>query len=741
MTRTRSNEQRPYYDNPMLSVHARHVLINQGITESQFLTYSREELRALPGVGEKTLIELLELQQWLDGPSRDRSHFSDGYPFLSVRGRNVLIQSGITLEDFIDVTMDRLMSLRNCGAKTTAEIVRFQEYLSRDPSTGKTKCKQTELTLSTTMNAKRPAHQFAETLRALAKKHGLDALDPLGWRLDDLMDKLGARSVVLRQLAGFKAEWYLKHLREDEKDPSCGDLAILTPENLQKVYLKTRDLPFAAILCGVDIPVAAKQLRSITRKIGEFPRSGFATLQEELDFLLPYDLRNRVLSVQRFLPWGDTLESLGEMHNLTRERVRQIAKKTASQLIERYRFTRSLLSHLRVLKDQLMGLGPSASRDRLYELVRTSHGSEYPIADDAIGVVCLLALQGNNEPDLEEWQALGDLLAELPREADRTIQTQKVLLSMSERDRRRIHKTVNNAGAVNVYDVAELLGTTTEDARAVLAALELRGIESDWFGFRELQNAYNAPLIDGAARIHSVAGPVPIDEVYLGLQKHARRSKYVLAPMSVVSSVLVSHGCTIDSDNRLHVPSVIEPRLSGVETAFVRCVDSNGPVVSFWELYQAIVIEHRYSFPALSTSLLRTSVIVDRLTDTGRLTLYGLRGRLVTADDIERARMRQPNVSGEFCFEYTATGNRLDFNATQWLITSGVVSIASPGLCYPEWELMVGGRKVGKVYWSEPFLYGISPAVRSLGIELGEKLRFDFDMTEKTATLERNANG
>lgn len=645
-------------------------------------------------------------------------------PDLSVRAKNILRANVSHLTLFLEMRPVQIQSLRNCGVKTCSEIVALQEKLLRKPPAQ----------LNLFEREYSDAHQSAEGLIDLRKpaqnlliSQGWQNTMPDWWDLETLLQSTNARSTPLRALADAKVDHWCSTTGNEKRHADA----------LERTYLEFRDLPFAARLCGWEIVEAKKQMRPLMAAVKRVNSRDPASLQEEIEFLLPDDPRARMVVIRRALPWGDTLEDLGEQEGVTRERIRQIEKKAVEFARMVARAGHEKLGRMITLCRSLDQVGTGLSRKRLNQMIAET-GTD---PDSIVAVLMMLGSAVNMPKSLGPIINAAGIIMSLPENEGVTIFQDRTADDVSAEIVRELRRVSRNAGALHIEFAQERLGLSASDSAAVLCNLGFVEVCDGWFANPLEASDRRNPVVNCAGKIIGVSGPTQLDVVWEGAATHARRLKHTLAPPSVIKAILKYAGFTIDRGGFVGGNGQTY-ELSGAEIVYVDEVESRfHGCASFWDLYDAIVVSGKYSLPALSTFLLRTSPITAAIHTEGRTTLYGIRGRPVDETCIAEALQRQPDVAYDASLSYTLDGFVIDSSVTTWMVTSGVLPLPSqPSIPEENWE-WTAGSVVGTAVTSETFLYGFSAAMRDLGVTLGDIVRFSFDVANRQILIQSIQGG
>jgi len=665
----------------------------------------------------------------------------DGYEYLlSVRAVNVLRNAHLTGQEFLALEYGEIAALRNCGVKTSEELSAFQTVVRQvfDPS---------RVGMNRKAKPWRPRHKllslladgFGKKERDYLEQHQYTLDAPMKWNLESALSRFGAASSTVFNLAEYKAVHYL--LDFWAVDTSDTDVAPsrLPANQLKDFYRLDKDLPFAARVCDADINEAVKSLRRFRNAEREFAVAPASDLSDYARFLLPNDPRNRQIAIRRALPWGESLIVLGKTHNLTRERVRQIAKKISDTIPIRYDSTRDSAGKLHDLSAKIAAAGSSLSRSKLYDIVSSCIGKSELDEMDAILATVLLIGRSNvsDSVDIRLRQAVR-LICRMPTDPNRTISDATDIRKFDRSVRRWIRRQVAHTGAIHVDDIAREVSIEPRRVRSSLALIGLLDVGGGWFSTPKILRSPKCPLTRSIAKICTAADNVQIDIAYGGIIRHARRQRFIPAPQSIVLRILSFAGINVSDTGVLSCPSALQVNFSGVERAFLEYLRKQGPVATYFDLYSEIVVRLGYSMPALSTALLRTSPIVHRVSSGSKVSLYTVRGWSVTSEDIMRATARQPAVNGEVRISHTLDGIQIRCAANTWVVSSGAISLGATEVPEGTWRA-IGGASGGTVRaeYRRPFLYGLAQLIGKENIRIGEDILITFNFLERELRVTR----
>ncbi len=636
-------------------------------------------------------------------------------PELSVRARNILQMRVSHATLFLEMSREQIHNLRNCGAKTVVELVALQEQLLRNPPL--------QYDLFENQNAgreKQPAWAviLRKSSRNLLYPYGWVETTPDKWDLEEVLRSTYPGSNALQRLADAKVEYWCTTTGNSRRDA----------EALERTYLEFQDLPFAARLCGLTIGDAKKRVRPQITVVERVRSRDPASLREEIDLLLPDDARARHVMVRRALPWGDTLEELGKKEGVTRERIRQIEAKATDFARNVARASGDKLGRLIRLCQGLIQERRDLSRNSLVTMITDREADP----EATIAAIALLGGSADMPQTLEPVTNAAEIISSLPDNSAVTVFQCKAAERVPVETIRELRRVSRNAGAIQIDFARERLNlSSTEDADAVIRELGFTEVYEEWYANVLEASDKRNPIANSAGKIIAVSGPTPLAVIWEGAAKHVRRLKHTLAPPSVIHVILQHAGFAIDGEGTVRGNGQTY-ELSGAEVVYVETIDDKfGGCASFWDLYDAIVVSGKYSLPTLSTVLLRTSSISVAIENQGRTTLYGVRGRSVDERAISRARQRQPDVASDASLSHTLNGFVIDSSVTTWMLASGVLTLPSNADIPEEnWDWTTKSEE-GMAVTSETFLYGFSGAMRDLGVTLGDKVRFSFDVVKR----------
>ena len=366
---------------------------------------------------------------------------------------------------------------------------------------------------------------------------------------------------------------------------------------------------------------------------------------ELVSLLMDIPARDLDIFMRRTLALRPTLEELGREWGLTRERIRQIERRTERRLADRISVSPCLRiqSAIAIAKEMGAEITYSAWVERITRsglLGQWSPQANKGILStitpaDLLIAVCNLSEAGTASAHCLLPENLRCLIGHEDVTAN-VIKTAKQLPKATIRD---IRKQAKNGGAVHIPSTSKELGLPVEETRALLLQLGYERVTDDWFMLKphKTQEEFDRTwaVVHTVLKMLRFCGPLEIDQAARGLRRRASRQGYSVPPPAVLTQVLTRYRFVVKDGYVTWHDDNLSTASTG-ETIALGLVEALGPVVSHFELVQAF-IEAGLSVPALS-AVLRYSPLLVKV-DSG---LYKLRGKAVSHGDIEKARLRQP---------------------------------------------------------------------------------------------------
>jgi len=407
---------------------------------------------------------------------------------------------------------------------------------------------------------------------------------------------------------------------------------------------------------------------------------------------------------------GKTLEEIGQMRGVTRERVRQITEKVTGALAERSVWAPALDRAIRLCR----ALAPNRAEVIAQALVdeRISESAFHPAgvitAGEATGrmhILTVVTVRGH------EWlfpKGLVDLPTILGRVSRRSI-SRNGLTSVAE---------------VTATSTAALKRPVSESvARAIVETLpETRWLAEDrqwfWMPSRPRRNR----LINNLNKILSVAPRIHVSELREGLGRHHRVA--MSPPRAAILGLYRLLGYEVERGSVVvcHQPPKPEDVLARNELTMVRVLHENGPLLPLREFQRLCVMAGVN--PNSFMIYLTYSPVIERFAPG----VYGVRGAETQPGEAE-ALVKRRVVRGRVRKDHgwTADGKAwVAYTVSPGLLNSGVCSLPaalSRALGRDHWNLKtVDGSVVGALRCKANSAWGLLPLFRRRGAEVGDTL-------------------
>lgn len=478
---------------------------------------------------------------------------------------------------------------------------------------------------------------------------------------------------------------------------------------------------------GVAMP-AAKSASALSRLTTQ---ATFADLLQPALAQLPS--RDLSIFIARAAPNPLTLEALGDLWGITRERVRQIESKLLRRLLPRVNHPTGLrcLASLFAVADSL---GPHLSRDSWHKALANTGllghfnphemSSRESIPDPYDVLLAILMADAEHGGRLNPPFDVGTLVMSGSTPIARIAAVRHV----PKRLRRKVHRQAAYTGGIVLGDAAALMLLDEATARLAIQGLGYVEVEGEWFGPEGGSPTARSPLECAGAKMLAVRSAITFQEFADGLRRHIGRFYPSLAPQPVLERTLRLLGFEITDGS---VTGDSHPNaLSKSETLFVRIVSESGPVVTHAEVAERF-IEAGLSLPAASALLSRSPVV--RKVEQG---LYTLVGTSPSWDQVKAGRQRMHRIDSD-----TETNHGLDgvvrytFNLNSWGFYSGVVNCSRLPVLEGGWPILLDEEQVGMAQSDGEMMWGFSDAFRRLGARMGDRAELSFDTRARIISL------
>ena len=497
---------------------------------------------------------------------------------------------------------------------------------------------------------------------------------------------------------------------------------------IRRVDKKAEDVADLAtrIIIDENIPVhEAKTLLLIKKLSEEISSIQEMKLEDEMaSFLQPIEMeRDRKIVSKRYGLDGNgvnTLQTIGNEFQVTRERIRQICKKWTDKLQESNVFAPKIENAIQFIAEN----APNSCNIMMKKLV-------------AEGLT-------RKTFQLENIKEITDLFkTDCPFILKEVDGKMYILSDENEMTVNLIHKKSRKAiehwGASTIEEITfqlneEKQNVSNEFVEQVLASKEdfcWLDKESGWFW---LKSVPRNRLYNQMRKVLSVAEKIDISELRSGISRHHRtRSlsppKRVLLEFCKQTNLGRIEDGLIISDNNLNW----EEELSETEQFLVLILKENSNVMRRVE-FEKVCMELGMSNPAFQVSLSYSPVIVKF-----GVGVYGLRGINIPIGLIEsliNTTRRRGRVLKDFGWKNNNIW--LAYQLSESAIKSGVIGVPSAVKDYIEGEFRLRTEEnetVGRVVIKETSAWGFSAFFRRRGGEIGDYMLLLFDTKNMEITI------
>ena len=479
----------------------------------------------------------------------------------------------------------------------------------------------------------------------------------------------------------------------------------------------------------------ASILQSLCR-INYYPNISFEL--ERIMNLKKRDLRIVILRLG-FAP--HTLEEVGDIVGVTRERIRQIEKKSVRQIWNKYEYEPNVLlkSAIKYAKDLEKAFSleiwtNDLSKKRILGKISPKHQLKQ------IGVSvdeALYALLNSSRKDsLGKKKLSDDILIGLDYPY-LTVQSVELLQVVPKKDKRTVKRKIAYTCGLSIQEAQEILQLSEEEALFYLDANDLFNFGNGWYTFSDPSQFSRSPIQTAGLKLVEACPPLSEQEFSRGLRKYISRHFSALAPRELVRYMLELYGFEI-VDGKVLYPKKFKSRLNDSERLFLQLLDQHDGVLSFYEVV-TLFIGNGFSVQGATIGLLSHSTLpvkVDKSPD--RFTYYTLRGRHITWNQLKYASERQLVVSANSSFKYQADGCIIfETTLNTWAVLSGVLAVHSLPNLSGDWPLLVNGDDCGTGSMDESFMWGLNSVMEGMGAKVGDRVEIVFNTWERTTTFRK----
>ena len=463
--------------------------------------------------------------------------------------------------------------------------------------------------------------------------------------------------------------------------------------------------------------------RSILKAV--FERSGghwksHDDLESELISLLREVVDGRNLEILSAFYGFDTtgpktLESVGQIYGLTRERVRQISAKAERKLLRLWRPTSKLFAAIELIKS---GLNRPFNHDEFTHAAKNAGIINSNL--HVLGVLKASELIG--QPMSLERIVIGGA----------TLYGSKKELSILKKLIRMVRKDTSSKGCTNIQRLQLQLGTIIESTDFIRKLLtyfpEVKWLDEEKSWLISSRSSRNR-LANIAKRVFSVAQTVEINELRSALLRPTRVT--FVPPGAVLAKILENYGVAVRQGDKLFAG----PRFKEVELG----VNDLGLVLAFEELGSPLSREQLEDFCLDLLGMnansfyvyLSYSPFIIKLA-TG---VFSLIGKDVVAGKIEAMQSAAKDKQFEMSFGWSKIGTlwwHLQSDRPMAITGTHVVPNFVMKYVSGEWIVRTGdGLSAGTALVRSGFISGLKTVFEVLGVSSGDYIQFDFNIAGK----------
>ena len=668
---------------------------------------------------------------------------------LSVRAMNVLAQMDLeTTAQFIALDKETLLRKRNCGKKTVAEIMAVVTRYK--PSSEVTSAETDMMSLS-------PAQENASVTNLRLSVRATNVLEHLKISTVGQLTKVSDEELLNVQNFGRKS---LREVRS-KLAAFCSGGLVIWPSGEQTAGKLSRRITrdarklqrlrnTSAVLCddprfghlikemglnvtnlreAADILASRKSdpvnPQSLVRRLVELLKNirtaSRMTLEAEL-FSLTDGLgsaRDRRIIVD-YLGWDGkpprTLEVVGQEHDMTRERVRQICKRIKNQHTSK--------PFLPVL-------------DRVVKVIAAA----VPVPAEEIESQLLQRRLTENRFSMEAICSTAHVLGrEVRFTVHRLHEYRFVLLSNSTDQFDHIDHVVRAAvrhwGVATVDDVAAAMSLTPTFIRKVLIVLPGFKWLDEATGWFWIVDVTRNALLTQIRKVLAVSLSIAVGELRTGVGRHHRRKGFAPPRRVLLELCQQLPWCRV-ADEMVTATQSLNPNevLSDSEQRIFQILKEHGPVMQRQRFENLCVNAgvNRHTF----WIFLSYCPIITRYAAG----VYGLRGAQVTAGLVESL-MPKTISKSKLVIDYGWTKDRnirILYRISPGMLSNGVVSIpaAMKTFLQGRFTLMTGDNShVGELVVKDTSAWGFGPFYSRRGGEPGDYLSVVFNPSERVVVVQ-----
>jgi len=647
---------------------------------------SKEQIRAL--LAEPTIWQLFRDNHFPQIPSATKLADLN----LGTRTYNCLselINGGVISRpsDIAELTIGRMMSKTNFGTRSLVDLLRSLDHLAcysvSDSDSG----------------VKANAH----------------ILEPLSSNLTMAADRLSASRTARRVRANDprmrKLIQELLYLANNSGNESPLSSTATLSEIARRLVVRVRD--------PVSPSEAVSLINKIRLRLFELIRM---SLEEELQSSAAQHIAGRNFNlILLLMGWNGgaptTLESVGQVYGLTRERVRQIQAK----FLKKWQRTRTFLPSLERVLRFLANRVPMLADDVERELCKLGLTARQFRAESIIATA--------------KWMGMPTLLGVDQSTGARLLLTRSDDSGWARLIEVHTRRTVSKYGVATFVEInaelADKIGSFADlkILTAIISAMpSYEALGQGWFWLREGSRNHMLTII---RKVFAVAPRIHLSEMRAAIANDPRGMGFA-PPKEVVARFCQSAvDCAVDDDFLvIRKPHTPESVLSDNELMLFNIFCTHGPLLRREDI-ERLCVERGMNRTTLGIYLTRLA-IVARFSPS----IYGLRGAIFSPSDLERLSVRrQDRYSDHGWTENAQPWAAVELSPSA--ITSGVVQLPTNFRQQMRGRYVLkteDGLAVGQLVVSDQATWGLGPLFRRRGGEPGDILLLTFDLRQREVT-------
>lgn len=480
------------------------------------------------------------------------------------------------------------------------------------------------------------------------------------------------------------------------------------------------------------------------------------SVSKELTYLFKdMGKRNIHVLVDRFSKKEQTLQDIGDHHEISRERVRQIVTST----------TNRLKSHIRIILEQSVhklggtpallriqtainhasDMGDMITYDKWYRTIRdlgllgVFDSKKFESLDPISVFITVLEAIGASDMEFSPLRFPANLNCAVQlKQAGYSSEPAKaipLLENLSNKAKKNIKRHARFTGGINARWLSEEYNIQLSDLKVLLSILGFEKIAEDWYIQKDRGKIIDTSRFDvfhnAVRKMFLFCGPLPVEEICSGIRHAAYRTSYPVPPPSAMKIILDKFKYPRE-ENLYYWDGDIQGELSRGEKIIYRCIKDKGPIVHHSLLAQAI-IDSELSFASLHKTL-NYSPLFKRI-DTG---LYKMRGESTTGLDLVEAKNQSERHPVNPKVTYDKNGF-VTVELTLGVLSPGTGTILSDQLpnLTGEWKCYVDEEQLGKMEAADNEFRHLTNQFEVLNLHAGDRARFTFNTWNREVFLEK----